>query len=436
MRVFRLVILLPCLFAIAFAQTRKTRKPAPAPPAAHAEGAPWPIQHLSVEGNHNFTAEQILAVAGLRVGQMAGKSEFEAARERLLDTGAFDRTGYRFAPAKDSEGYDATIEVTEMAQMYPMRFEDLPASDAELRAWLKQKDPLFAPKIPATKTELDRYVKWIAEFLAQKNYHETLAANVISENPPDLVILFRPAKQRASIARVKFTNTGVLPSGLLETKMSDVAVGIGYTEQQLRLLLDTTARPLYEARGMLRVSFPKIVTEPAKDVEGIVATVEVNQGPVYKLGRVSFFGSDLSPRELARLANLRSGETANFDDVKAAQERIAQTLRRNGYMLAKSQVQRDLHDSNLTVDLTFQIDPGPQFIFHQLQIVGLDLESEPVIRKLWGLQPGKPFNVDYPDHFLRRVNDMGIFDNLKSTRQETKVNPKDNTVDVTLYFNK
>ena len=31
---------------------------------------------------------------------------------------------------------------------------------------------------------------------------------------------------------------------------------------------------------------------------------------------------------------------------------------------------------------------------------------------------------------------MGIFDNLKDTRAESKVNPKDNSVDVTLFFNK
>jgi hypothetical protein len=34
------------------------------------------------------------------------------------------------------------------------------------------------------------------------------------------------------------------------------------------------------------------------------------------------------------------------------------------------------------------------------------------------------------------VKGDGIFDNLKSTRAETKVNANEQTVDVTLYFNK
>ena len=76
------------------------------------------------------------------------------------------------------------------------------------------------------------------------------------------------------------------------------------------------------------------------------------------------------------------------------------------------------------------------FNFHLEQYEGpLDLLLD-LIRKMWGLPPGKPFNIDYPDHFLARVKGDGLFDNLKTTRAETKVNEGEHTVDVTLYFNK
>jgi outer membrane protein assembly factor BamA len=438
-RILVVLLLISAAATTAGAQSRRVRKPAasttPAP-APEAEPTSWPLETLAVEGAHNYSTEQILAVAGLHVGQSAGKPEFEAARERLMATGAFDMVGYRFAPAKDGKGYDATIEISELGQFYPLRFEDLPATDAQLRAWLKQKDPLFGDKIPATKPEIDRYVQWISEYLAEKGYHDPVAGKVTSATDSDLIVLFRPAKPRPSIARVKFTNTGDLPAGMLQTAMHGVAVGALYTEPDFRVLLDTTARPRYEARGMIRVAFPKIETEPAKDVDGIEVTVEVEPGPVYKLGRVSFAGADSSNREMAKLANLKSSETVNFDDVKAAQERIAQSLRRSGYLQAASQVKREVNDTDHVVDLAFEIAPGPQFALGKLAIVGLDIETEPVIRKMWGLQPGKPFNVEYPDHFLSVVKDSGTFDNLKSTRAETKINTNDRTVDVTLYFNK
>ncbi|HLK20413.1 MAG TPA: POTRA domain-containing protein [Bryobacteraceae bacterium] len=425
------------LVSAAIAQTKKPKKPAPVEAAAHEDGSAWPLEHLKVEGNQNYTAEQVIAATRLKVGQSIDKAEMEAARQRLLDTGVFDRAGYKYLAAADGKGYDLTMEVAEMPQMYPVRFEDLPATDAQLRDFLKQKDPLFAPKIPATKNEIERYVKWIGEFLAQQNYHETLSGKVVSDNPGELAILFRPAKQRASVARVKFTNTGDLPSGLLQTAIYGVAVGTGYTEKNFRELLDASVRPLYEARGMIRVQFPKVETVPAKDVDGVEVTVSVEQGPVYKLGKVVFAGSDdLTPKELNKMTNLKPDKPVNFDDVRAGQDKIAQALRRDGYMLAKSEVHRKINDEAKTVDLRFEIIPGPQFIFHELAIVGLDIETEPVVRKLWGLRNGRPFNVDYPNHFLERVKEMGIFDNLNKTTAESKVNPKDNTVDVTLYFNK
>lgn len=436
MRIFLLAATLLVAVGLGTAQTRRANKPAPAPaPAASSEPVNWPLETLNVDGNHNYTAQQVLAVAQLRVGQVAGKPEFEAARERLAATGAFDRVGYRFAPAKDGKGYDATIEIVEMAQMYPMRFEDLPAPDRQLRDWLKKKDPLFAPKIPATKLELDRYAKWIDEYLVSQNIHEPVAAKVIAEGVGELVIVFRPVKSRPAVARVIFENTGALPSGLLQTAMFDVAVGLEYNEPRIRLMLENTIRPLYEARGMIRVSFPKIEQAPAKDVDGIVVTVKVEQGPVYKLGKVFFAGSDTSQSELSKLANLKSDKPVNFDEVKAGQVAIVHGLQRSGYLNAKSEVKRDVREAEHMIDLTYVIDQGQMFTLGKVDIIGLDLETEPVVRKMWGLGAGKPFNIDYPEYFLGRVKEQGIFENLKTTRAETKINP-DNSVDVKLYFNK
>src|SRR4029077_11014882 len=81
------------------AATKAAPKKAPAP-----DPAKWPIESLRVEGNHNYTREQVLAVAGVKVGQMAGKPEFDAARDRLVSSGAFETVGYRFEPATSHVG--------------------------------------------------------------------------------------------------------------------------------------------------------------------------------------------------------------------------------------------------------------------------------------------------------------------------------------------
>jgi hypothetical protein len=40
---------------------------------------------------------------------------------------------------------------------------------------------------------------------------------------------------------------------------------------------------------------------------------------------------------------------------------------------------------------------------------------------------GRRFNVEYPDYFLARSKYGGVFDNLKNTRAETKINASNHT---------
>ena len=86
----------------AMAQTGRAKKSTAAPAP---QSNKWPVKSLKVEGNQNYTQSQILAVAGMKVGQLAGKPEFEAARDRLVATGSFETVGYKFAPSGDQNGY-------------------------------------------------------------------------------------------------------------------------------------------------------------------------------------------------------------------------------------------------------------------------------------------------------------------------------------------
>jgi outer membrane protein assembly factor BamA len=426
-------IILLAAAVLASAQTRRTKKPAaPAPLDPNA----FPIVKISVEGNHGFSVEQINAVAGVKVGDIVDAKKLDAAHEKLLASGAFDSVAYRYDPDANKKGVDLTYEVVEVPALFPLMFEDLPAPEPDILGWLKEHDPLFGPKVSGTKEALEHYRGLIADYLAtSRDYHEPIIGKLSSENPPDLVILFRPAVSRPSVALVKARDTGEIPAGVVQSTAYGVAVGTIYSEPRFRQLLEGSIRPLYEAVGRIRVTFPSIETEPDKDVKGVVVKFSVQQGPVYQFGKVAVTGADTSRVEMpALLKRIKTGETANFDDVKAVQSRLVDEFHHEGYLRATTEVLRTVDDDKKTVDVNVRIDSGALYTFHQLTIVGLDLEGEPVIRKLWGLQPGKAFVPDYPDHFLARVNEMGLFDDLKSTAAEPNIDHDKHTVDVTLTF--
>ncbi|MCU1336302.1 MAG: Cell division protein FtsQ [Bryobacterales bacterium] len=390
----------------------------------------YPLEKLQVQGNDHIATERILAVSGLKIGALVQKADFDAARERLLESGAFESVGYSYKPGLKS-GYDATFEVVEVATLYPYRFEALPGSTEALRAALRKQEPLLGDRIPGTPQVLNRYTAAIRQFFEGK----LEAKGELSTDSGNLEIVFRPSGERANIAEVNFTGNQAILTPLLIQKLSPAAVGIPYSEPLLRRVLDSAIRPMYEEQGRVRVAFPEITAKKAETNDGVAVTIAVNEGPAYSLGTVRLAG--LPEAEVAQVAksdDWHKGETANFANVEASLQKIRQRQRSQGYLRADTSVVRELHDQDHTVNLTIKVERGPQFTLGKLTIQGLDLISEPAIRKIWKIEPGQPFQEGYPEAFLNRVRDDGIFDNLGKTRADTNINEDTHTVDVTLFF--
>ncbi len=401
---------------------------------AQSPAAPYPLTNLTVRGNKRFTRADIAGAAGLTIGKAVNKDIFDAARARLLESGAFESVGYEFKPNAAKTGYDATFDVAEVALLYPYRFEDLPAPEATLRAALSQQSVLLHDLIPATREVLDRYQTVLAKVLEGR---VTVEGKLNYDLPGEPTILFRPVGDRPHISEVHFTGNESVPATQLLNTFVDVAVGTEFTEPAVRRLLDASIRPLYEARGKVRVAFPKIATEPSKhpEVVGVSVTVTVDEGPSYKLGAVRFTGAAArQAKELEDLVKWRKDETINFDEIKTGLSRIVKRFKTTGYLHAAARADRTVDDKEHTVDLAVNVDAGPEFKYGALEIRGLDVISEPAIRKMWGAKEGKPFDAEYPDAFLKDVRDQGLFDNLGDTSAQTKVNEDRKTVDVTLIF--
>lgn len=413
---------------------------APQPAQKKATRAPvdgrWPIESLKVDGNHSYSLEQVLAIAGLKVGQVVGRPEFDAARDRLLAAGAFDTVSYQFAPQVGTRGFVATFTVTEIEQVYPVRFDDLHVSERDLTATLKAKDPIFKDgKLPASQVVFQRYVKWVEEYLAARGITEKIIGGVVPDRPGEFVITFHPDRPLPAVALIYFRGNQVLSQATLQDVIQGVAVGMPYTEDRFRDALNASVRPLYEARGRLRVGFPSIKTVPNKDVTGVDVTVTVDEGETYNLGKVSVDGpTPLKPEELLSAGDFKTGDLANFDKVNEGLERIKKALKHAGYMNGEVTARRTIDDDKRIVALTLWVEAGTQFTMRKLTIVGLDLDGEAEINRIWTMKPGKPFNPDYPDLFLKTVKEEGVFDNLGKTKADVKINDQDHTADVTLTF--
>jgi outer membrane protein insertion porin family len=412
------------IFATAlFAQQKKHAEPAP---------AVFPLEAVRVEGNQKLTVEKILAVADLKIGEPVIRTDFDQARKRLLATGAFQSVAYEFKPSADAKGVDGLLRVIEVDAWFPYRFEDLPASDDALRAMLRKQEPILDDRIPATKEVIARYTSAIEEFLDGK---VQVTGKVIADVPDQPAIVFRPPGARLNIAEVHFLGNEVLPASTLVNSLSQVAVGVPYSDATMHELLEASTKALYEERGRVGVTFPKIAVEKAPKIDGVSVTITVKEGDSYNLGAVKVTG--VPPDEADGIKNIgkwKSGDIANLEEVRAGAIKIADRLRNNGYLHVTHKTESTIHENNHTVDALITVTPGPQYHMGKLTIEGLDVLTEPQIRKVWIMNAGTPFRPGYPDQFLKDLRDQGVFENLGDTRAEKTVNEKTKVVDVKLFF--
>ncbi len=413
------------------AQSHSSGKPTH---SSAADRGAFPIESISVEGNEVYSREQVLAVAQLKVGQAATKQDFEAAYSRLRDCGAFSSVGYHSKPAPDGKGWAVSLEVVEAGPFFSVRFEDFGVDPAQIQAALKRSDPLFGERIPGTQEVLNRYAKSIETYLATLKQNEKVLGKLMPDDSGELTAVFRPATPVPVVARVAFTNNQVVSEENLLRAINDVALGVPYREPSFRRLLESSVRPVYEQRGHVRVSFPEIKTEKAAKVDGLLVTVKVDEGASYSFGTIAVEGSGLPAAKALDLAGLKKNDVFNSGAIDAGIKKIEKRVQHEGYLDVKSAPERRYNDAAKTVDLVIRVERGPQYVFGDLTIKGLDLLSEPEIRKMWALKPGQPFNPDYPDAFLADIRGQELFDNLAETKAVIARDEKNHSADVTLIF--
>ena len=170
-----------------------------------------------------------------------------------------------------------------------------------------------------------------------------------------------------------------------------MAFGQPFSDDGFRALLQSQIVPLYEAKGYMHVTFPKITTSPSTDVTGVDVNVTVDEGAEYKLTRVAVFGR--SPEESARIlktAKLPGNDGRELRRSEAGCDaRAAGIMRQQGFLDARVTTDKKLDEEKKTVELLLVVEPGPSISFGKLTVNGLGLDGENGDSQDVGLETGR-----------------------------------------------
>lgn len=393
-----------------------------------------PLYEVRVTGNDQLRADDIIAASGLHVGQSATRDDFDAANQKLFDTGFFTSVNYRYAAKiqRNVAGFTLTFQVTEE----PARTQailDIPGTDVD-KIWqdLGHSDPFARPQLPQNDRAVAYYQHAIESWLQQNGR----PGEIVTKDESDLdqgtmAIVFLPANL-PKIGDIVFSGNQVLDNGALQRALVTVAPGQDYTDRLFRRMLELNLRPLYEEKGRLTVSFPKFaIADPA--AASSTVNVEINEGPAWTLGKVDLAGDSLPVDEMMQAAKFPEGQLANWKQILECVNTAEKALRRHGYLHAASRPVRSLHESGNMVDLTVHVRKGDQFLFAGLQINGFSPGLEREARKLWKLEENTPMDAEYVNEYVRSML-QALRVQVKSINSALNVRPGTNLVDVVLSF--
>jgi outer membrane protein assembly factor BamA len=422
MRVLRYTLIFASFALTLSAQTLKREPP------------PGPLHSIGIKGNSMYQADAIAAESGLKVGQRVSPAQIAQAQKKLQDLELFTKVDfeYRTSPGSSPQ-YDVTFEVVENSQVFPMRFERLGDPEA-LRTYLKEHVDLYSDRIPGTDGALQRYRSAVEAFVAQTSPHTKVRAVISNDDPKELAVLFTPNIPAPTISQVQVTGNEAVDTGTILRAVNEVAIGVPLSEVRLQLILDGAIKPVYAARGYAAVSFPKVEVEPSKTNAGVVVKVEIKDGPLFKFGTVRFRGKGLEEDEVRSAITFKPGQTFNAEQMDNFRIELMHRMKRRGLLDANITNETQVDDSKKMVNVIYNVVAGEPYNFAKLDIQGLDIASQPVIEKLWGEKPGHVFNPEYPDFFLKKVQEQGLFDNLADTHADYTTDTSTHTVTVHLYF--
>ena len=141
-------------------------------------------------------------------------------------------------------------------------------------------------------------------------------------------------------------------------------------------------RSYYLNRGYLEFNVDSTQVSISPDKQDIYITVNVTEGPRYKVSDVKLAGQMLVPEaELKKLITLKPGDVFARDKLTASTKQIGDRLGNEGYAFANVNAVPEIDKEKNQVAFTLYVDPGRRVYVNRVNVAGNTKTRDEVIRR-------------------------------------------------------
>ena len=401
------------------------------------------LERIEFVGQKRLTITQLTELSELKIGQVVDRAAFDAAADKLLQSGLLRRLSYR---VRSTQGRTTiTFQVEEAAANLPIVFENFVwFTEEELQSAIRKEVPFFSGTAPAAGETLDKMTAALQRLLTQRNINGRVEAL------PSLIgdkyhLIFTVKGARVPVCAVRFPGARAISEAEL-IRASQPILKADYSQKDVADFVPASLIPLYRRTGHLRAQFQTHTTVFENSTQcpsGVVITIPVEEGVAYTWGRSEWNGNDkLTVDDLATALGMNPGEVADGLKIDKGLKQVRLAYARRGHLTATVKESFEVEPVSAQVNYRFMISEGPRYFMGNLIVNGVPPADADQLKAKWKLGVNTVFDESYIDEFRQNV----LPDFIRAVMQrsanrarvkaefETRPDARTNTVDVVITF--
>jgi outer membrane protein insertion porin family len=392
--------------------TGQTAVPNPSP----AQMGGGIVTDIRIEGAQRIEPETIRSYLLIQPGDAWDDELVDKSLKALFATGLFADVNLRRV------GNTLVVRVVENPIINRIAFEgNNKISEKDLSAEIQLR-----PRVVYTRTRVQNDVNRILDLYRRHGrFGATVEPKVIqlSENRVDLVFEINEGEY-TGVRSINFVGNHQYSDsklrGLIQTKESRwyrfLTSDDSYDPDRLTYDRELLRR-FYLTEGYADFRVVSAVAELTPDRDGFIITFTLDEGERYRFGKinVNITLKDLPPEEVLPLLTVHTGDWYDAEAVEKSISVLTDALGNRGYAFVevKPNITRNREDH--TVDITFDVQEGPQVYVERIDIVGNVRTLDKVIRREFQLVEGDAFNTTKMQRSQTRIKNLGFFKKAEVT---------------------
>ena len=393
-------------------------------PLAQPSSAPI-VRSIEVQyaGASTVSKEKLLANMRTRVGRPYSEQAVEEDIRNLYRTGNISNVRIFGEPLTD--GVKVIVVVQSKAKITEVRLSGV----FNLKESRIRKDISAKPGDVLDEASLEQDRQKIIKNYTDKGFTEVDVkySSEINENLGTAVVSFTVNEGGKLFVRsVNFEGNSAFTRGelakVLKTKPRGITSFISGSGKVNGEQLDADVAALrekYVGQGYMDVN----IAPPRLDRQGekVDITFVINEGPQYKVGRVTYNGAQVfTIDELTRTAQIKSGSVYSPQAVRADVKSIQDVYGTRGYVDFQAGANTSPGPGN-TIDVAFNVEEGVQSYVEHINITGNTRTKDKVIRREVALAPGEIYNTVRVDASKQRLMNLNYFSKVETYPADTLV---------------